>query len=165
MIAARQSPSAMGAPIASTSATWWRRPRRRSTSIPTLGLSSYESARVKRRGEGVRAGGIAPPAQPRVSGSRRTPLEAWVEHPRRYLSWVRLVRMKFSCHHGRVDVLPAQIQAFDSQLAEVEVLCVKTLHLFDSAFNLSVCVALRDREGTRLSCRLHGFLDLARAMR
>jgi hypothetical protein len=94
---------------------------------------------------------VGRPTPPRVSGSRRTSLEAWVEHPRRYLSWVRLVRMKFSCDYGRVDVLPAQIQAFDSQLAEVEVLSVKTLHLFDSAFNLSVYVALRDREGTPAS--------------
>lgn len=100
------------------------------------------------------------------------PLEAWIDRRRRYLSRVRLVGMQFSAHHGRVDVLPAAIETFDSELAEVQVLSLKGLHLFDSALDLSVVwVASRDkertrgREGTRLSSRQHSLLNLARAMR
>jgi hypothetical protein len=104
---------------------------------------------------------------PLPCGSRHAPLEAWVDHPHRYLSLVRLVRVQLSAHHGRVEVLPAQIEieTLESQLAEVEVLPLKAIHLLDSALDFSViCIALRDWEGTRLSSRQHSLLDLARAI-
>jgi hypothetical protein len=53
--------------------------------------------------------------------------------------------MQLPANHDRVDVLRAVIETLDSQLAEVQVLSLKGLLLFDSALNLSVVwVAPRD---------------------
>jgi hypothetical protein len=98
-------------------------------------------------------------------------LEAWVEHPRRYLSRVRLVRVQLPADHDSVDVLSAVIETLDSQLAEVQVLSLEGLLLFDSALNLSVVWSAprdqgrtRGREGTRLSNRQHSLLNVAWAV-
>ena len=90
-------------------------------------------------------------------------LEAWVNHLRRYLSWVRLVHVELSAHHGREDILPARnVKTLEPKLADVEVLSAKGLHILDSAVDFAVVrVNVRNREGTCLSCRQYGFLDFA----